>query len=112
MTQIATYIDSVLWQRNKTEILRLKQMFGLEKLEHDDDFASCVPFRSPLVTLTTVLFWIVPKCFYQFTSMLWLSGGKLTFREQGGCIPLGRVAEHTYVRLLQKYALCQPSPLG
>ncbi|KAK4113371.1 hypothetical protein N656DRAFT_707943 [Canariomyces notabilis] len=41
MTQIATHIDSVLWQKKKTEILRLKQMFGLEKLEHDDDFASC-----------------------------------------------------------------------
>ena len=39
MVRIADHVDSVLTRHNHSEIQELKTMFGLEKLEHDDDFA-------------------------------------------------------------------------
>ncbi|GAB1315250.1 hypothetical protein MFIFM68171_05460 [Madurella fahalii] len=44
MTSIAKHIDQVLGRQDETEILELKTMFGLEQLEHVDDFASAVGF--------------------------------------------------------------------
>lgn len=40
MTLIAKHIDRVLGQKDETETFKLKAMFGLEGLGHDDDFAS------------------------------------------------------------------------
>lgn len=47
MTSIAKHVDHVLGRKDEAEILKLKTMFGLEQLEHNDDFASYVALLLP-----------------------------------------------------------------
>ncbi|KXX79502.1 putative serine protease EDA2 [Madurella mycetomatis] len=52
MTSIAKHVDQVLGRKDETETLKLKTMFGLEQLEHDDDFASYVALLPPELSQT------------------------------------------------------------
>jgi len=45
LLRISEHVDKVLESKNQSEIYRLKDMFGLAEVVHDDDFASYGPMR-------------------------------------------------------------------